>query len=43
MKRSQMTRFRHGAGRIPVLFPSGPQGGSEDEVGRLGDSPSRPD
>jgi hypothetical protein len=29
MRRSQMTRFRHGAARIPVLFPSDREGGSE--------------
>jgi hypothetical protein len=33
MRRSQMSRFRHGAARIPVLFPSDLQGDSEDEAG----------
>jgi hypothetical protein len=28
MRRSQMTRFRHGASRLPVLFPSEPEGES---------------
>jgi hypothetical protein len=37
MRRSQMSRFRHGAARIPVLFPSDLQGDHEDEAG-----PARP-